>query len=710
MKIARDNTDANPELSVILTAAAISVLAFSQTLYAADDQVKLDAQATASRVDKEPETISPEVVVTAQRLKQSLQDVPVAVTVMSEKDLIEQGVHNVVDLAAQVPSLQISSAGQIYLRGIGTNQTNENADPTVAPYLDGVYLARPASMLAVGFYDVERVEVLRGPQGALYGRNATAGSLNIITRQPTFDLGGSVALDVGNYQQKILSGMVNLPLSNEWALRAAFQNNSHEGYTPSANVHAPAADSADTKSARLSLLYQPSTTLSVLARYDTTSDAGITYQYGTVQVPTVGDLTRLSAATLPAFNDSDYSGASLELNWDIGPGKLTAAAAHRRANVNMMGEDVPSVTQLTRSDDVTDQLDLRYSLNTRAIQYVAGLYYFTEHNDVDVRFNFVPGSCCGFEQIVNNKSLAAYGQMTLAVTDRLRATAGLRDTNDRKARDGGMFNLDANFNVTTVSAPSDSLGQWNKLNYKFGTEYDVNKNSMLFANVSTAYKAGGANDNSTVYNPETILAYEIGVKNRFLGNRLQLNLDLFRYNYTNLQLQRVVGDHAETDNAGTAISQGLEAEAIFRINATDRVDMSAGVLDGRYTDFKIQNLVNGAIVVSDYSGNKLANAPPVTANLAYQHVFATSGGQLTARFQTHYEAAKYLDFSDVSTSKQVSYTKSDMIFTYAPNAARWSLMAYARNIENKTVMTYFSYGYANIAPPRTIGVRITNSF
>nr|WP_315400633.1 TonB-dependent receptor [uncultured Duganella sp.] len=652
-----------------------------------------------------------EVVVTAQRRKQSLQKAAVAVTAVGEGQLIQQGARSVVDVAAMVPSLQISQTGQIALRGVGTPSTSENADPTVAPHVDGIYIARPVAMLGAGLFDVERVEVLRGPQGTLYGRNATAGSMNIITRQPEFATEGSLATEFGNYDLKLLSGMANVALSDVLALRVAAQTNSHSGYIASGNIRTPATDSADTASARVSLLYKPSRDWSALVRIDSTRDTGNSYQYGTVPVAADGKALRASAAILPAWNDGRYNGASLEMNWLLGPGNLTYVGARRRTATDQLTQLVAyDIPLRSKSTDVTDQQELRYVGDLGKFNFVTGLFYFKEENTVDFRANF--GGCCAYENQVDNKSFALYGQGTYRLTDRLRTTLGLRRTHDKKSRTGGGFALDGDFNIGGSISPSDSFGDWRRTNYKVGVEFDVGNNSMLFANLSTGYKAGGANDNSTVYDPESIKAWELGWKNRFLDNRLTLNLDVFNYDYSALQLQRYMVGTVVTLNAGKAYSRGIELEGSYRPTADDQFDFSVGAMRARYSDF-VEVAGNTAADVRDYSGNRLAKAPPVTVNLGYQHVFTVGTGTLTARAQTHYEAAKYMDYSNIASSRQRAYTRSDVVLTYAPADARWKLMAYARNLENKVVMTDFfvtngaAHGVlANIAAPLTTGLRL----
>jgi iron complex outermembrane receptor protein len=720
-----------------LTPLATSLMAcgFIAHIPAASAQQETPAAAESKEAKGAKEARDPAkletVIVTSQRRKQSLQKTPVAVTAINETKLIEQGIQNTVDLTTQVPSFEASQDGQVYLRGVGTSQTNENAEPTVGAHTDGIYLARPKSVMATGFYDVERVEVLRGPQGTLFGRNSTSGSLNVITRQPGFETEGSASLEAGNYGKLLFGGMVNVPLSKEWAFRAAFQSNSHRGFTSPVNDVAPALDSADAKSARVGLLYKPSERFSALLRLDATNDRGLTEQYGTKRIPGTEGPGAVAAAgpSRPAFVDDRYNGAALEINADAGPGKLTFVTARRVADVNELGETIPTaLPTLTRFKDVTNQHELRYVYEGQKLQVVGGLFHYTERNDVDSRFDvgpiYAPLNCCSFEFKLKNVAAAVYGQATYAVMPDLRVTGGLRMTDDKKDSGGifiGALSADGKLDLAGGGIPVASSGHWKKLNYKVGLEYDVAAQSMLFANVSTGFKSGGANNNrvnaNTIYDPEHIRAYEIGWKNRFLDDRVQLNLDLFRYDYTDLQVQRFVPDPlfgfaSQTINAGRARSEGLEIEAFWRLSDTDRVDVTLARLDAKYVDFRVEDAPG---VFSTYDGKRLAKAPKNAISVGWEHSFDFGNAMLKLRLQTHYESAKYLLYTNEAASLQPSFTKSDVIATWQPDGGRWSLMGYVRNIENREVRTFYTSAgangsYVNTAPPRTYGLRFEARF
>lgn len=708
----------NIESKNYLPLASVIALAVSQSTLA---ETNTPAAATGPVLE--------EVIITAQRRSESLQDTPIAITALSDKALAEQGIRSPVDLADRIPSLQIGTSGQIYLRGVGTPNVNEVADPTVATHLDGIYLARPAGVIGAGIYDAARVEVLRGPQGTLYGRNATSGSINIVTRKPEFENNGSVSIEAGNYGTVVSSGYANIALSETVALRGSFQTNSHQGYLDSTNSEHPDYDSADSKSARLQLLIEPRDDLSVLLRGDYTRDNGLRSTFGIVR-KTVGETVDedTSSGAYPAYNDSEYAGFSAEVNWDLAQGTLTYLGGYRLTEVDNNGEYLPFNGAIVNySKDETIQQELRFVGETDSLTYIVGLFYFDEENAVDASFQAGPGGIFfQFDQDpVIAKSLAAYGQATYTIVDSLRATAGVRYTKDKKSRDGVGNLLDVDFSFIDQFTENSASGEWEKVNWKLGFEYDMGADAMLYANVGTGYKAGGYFDGTTnnTFEPEDIRAYETGVKSQWLDNTLTVNLDGFYYDYTNLQVSTFAdvtnsGVLSQvTLNAGEARSYGLETEIHYLLNESNRADVSFGYLNATYESFFLKNgdQFSGLGNPVDYTDNDLAKAPDFTVNIGYEHDFTLSKGILTGRIQTHYEGDKNLDYHNFDITEQDSYTKTDLILTYTPNTEDWSLMAYVRNIEDERPFIDLSpntltTAYGNVGAPRLIGARFSINF
>jgi iron complex outermembrane receptor protein len=727
--------------TMLLASAAVAAVGlYAPTAYAQQtEQLQLD-----------------EVVVTAQRRSENLQKTPLTISAVTGEKLESQGIKTVVDLANQVPALQITSSGagaaQIFLRGIGSTNTTEVGDPAVAYHIDGIYIARSTSVGAL-FYDIDRVEVLRGPQGTLYGRNATAGAINVITKQPKFDYEAFGSVDVGNYGALTTSGMVNIPVSETLAVRAAFQQSRHDGYVVALNKGPGTGGNdrydQDDKSARVQLLWKPTDALSVRLTTDYLHQGGAgggDSTYGTARV--TGDPWTCNCATNIYRNNKFYSFGG-EANWDLGFATLTYLTGFNFSRLDRSGENASTgAPNYFKGKDHTWSHELRLGGRTGDLTWVAGLYRFTEDNNVDFRVFLATNSYLSFIQPeVTAKSWAAFGQGTYAVTDRLRLTAGLRYTEDQKARNGGTFLTNGAGAITSTVVLNVADAKWDALNWKAGADFDLTDSSMLYANAATGYKAGGYFDGvgANTYAPEKITSYEAGVKNRFLDNRLQLNASAFLYDYQDFQVSAVgviAGQNATvTLNADKAKVYGLEFETNLVITENDRLDATLGWLHAEYTDFVLPlgdafannsanatmpacytaNFAAAAPRSTNFSGCRMARTPEWTLNVGYQHTWnLESGAKLTGRISSHYETGKNLEYHGFAQNKQDAFTKTDLNLTYASSDDRWSLQGYVRNLEDENVRTASSpnattglatNGNAEFyAPPRTYGVRLGVTF
>jgi iron complex outermembrane receptor protein len=697
-----------------------------------------------------------EVVVTAQRRSENLQKTPLTLSAVTGEKLESQGIKTVVDLANQVPALQITSSGagaaQIFLRGIGSTNTTEVGDPAVAYHIDGIYQARSTSVGAL-FYDVDRIEVLRGPQGTLYGRNATAGAINVITKQPKFDYEANGSVDVGNYGALTTSGMVNIPVSETLAVRAAFQQSRHDGYVVVLNKGPGTGGNdrydQDDKSARIQLLWKPTDVLSVRLTTDYLHQGGAgggDGTYGTTRV--TGDPWTCNCST-NVYRNNKFFSAGGEVNWDLGFANLTYLTGYNFSRLDRSGENASTgAPNFFKGKDFTWSHELRLGGKTGDLTWVAGLYRFTEDNNVDFRVFLATNSYLSFIQPeVTAKSWAAFGQGTYAVTDRLRVTGGLRYTEDQKGRNGGTYLTNAAGAITSTVVINKADAKWDALNWKVGTDFDLTGSSMLYANVATGYKAGGYYDGigANTYEPEKITSYEAGVKNRFLDNRLQFNASAFLYDYQDFQVSAVgviAGQNATvTLNADKAKVYGLEFETNLVITENDRLDATLGWLHAEYTDFVLplgdafaNNNSNASVAAcytanfaaaaprsTDFSGCRMARTPEWTLNVGYQHTWnLETGAKLTGRISTHYETGKTLEYHGFAQNKQDAFTKTDLNLTYASSDDRWSVQGYVRNLEDENVRTASSpnatTGLATngngefYAPPRTYGLRLGVTF
>ena len=707
-----------------------------------------------------------EVVVTAEHREETVQKTALSITAISGDSLASQGIGNADGLSNVVPSVHIATdpggATQIAVRGLVGTQVDEEGDPAVAFNMNGVYLARAQSYSAA-FFDVDRVEVLRGPQGTLYGRNSSAGIVNVLTKRPTdrFEVGGAV--EYGNYDTINTSGEINTPFSDKFSVRTAFQTQRHAGY---AN-NAPATNTydADSQAVRVSALWKPSDTFQWLAIVDTQHQGGASggFRGGGGAIPLTGDPWTYPLSIDTHLNHKDY-GFTSQIDWKLGFANLTYLASER-------GERQQDLTQRGRDGLVfhgiftqnQESHEVRLANSSASLKWVVGAYYFHEKNtaflalplpqvaplagppttELNASFNLVfikPNS--------PSTSKAAFAQATYSVTDRLRLTGGLRYTSDFKAAFNGrtLLTFPNGSPDVTIATANESVNFTNT-SFKAGVDFDVTSTSMAYATLTTGYKAGGYFDGAppNSYKPEKVRSVELGSKNRFANNRVQVNADVFDYDYSDFQATgvRLVGGQPSsvTLNAGKAHVYGLELETIFQFAHSDRIDLNADYLHGRFTNFSLPlgdtysnaGFTKPPVCVAspndpscfnpvDYSGNTLPHSPEVNITGTYSHAWSLgSGASLTAVGQVHYESKQSLEYGNFAISNQPSFTRSNASITYGAPDGKWSAQAYVRNIENKNVLTLavsnagtapnvVTNGDGTLASPRTYGVRLAAKF
>ncbi|MBB3222648.1 TonB-dependent receptor [Pseudoduganella umbonata] len=668
-----------------------------------------------------------EVIVTAQKRPEAASRTPVSLTALSGDELQKKGIQNAEDLTNAIPNVQIGTEGagntNIYIRGIGSNNTTEQGDPAAAFHIDGVYLARP-DQARNAFLDVERVEVLRGPQGTLYGRNATAGAVNVITNKPAEQFDASANLEVGNYNLRRAEAMVNVPVNQTLALRAAVLARSEDNYidTPRAT-----GNRASQKTARLHALFKftPSSTWLVTldgSRFEGPASPGVPLPL-TVRHGSGG---QRNDTVLRADGDSYYTGVTSELNTAVDNLTFTWLASTRNRRLDWRSRLITPMApngsengSYTRSEQLSNEFRLSSSANG-PLRWVAGLYFFSETQDTQGAFSD------GFLDFdVNDadaKSRALFGQATYTFTPALRGTLGLRSTRDEKSC-GDCVRSVAGFSATTNEERSWSHNDW-----KLGLDYDLDKNTMVYAVAGSGYKAGGYNLAAPAvpflgqaaapahfYDPEQLLSIEAGIKGRILGNRGRYTAAFFVYDYKDLQVSTLLplGGGLTTGGVGNAAKArvyGFEAESRLRAGQNGTVTSSIGLTSAKYDTYTscTDELVGTRL---DCSGNYLRNAPKVTVTLGYEHFIPLERGELVARLDTRYSSKYYNDDANSDVFIQDSYTRTNLSLRYDAPGGRWYATAHARNLENNNVVNarlsntvFGAFGYT--ASPRTVGLSV----
>jgi iron complex outermembrane receptor protein len=655
-----------------------------------------------------PTAIDPnpiEVIVTANRREQSLTKTPLAITAITGEKLGSEGITNTANLTNILPNVQNGPAG-FSIRGVASGDFTEKGDPSTAFNLDGVYIARPTEQ-SLSLFDIERVEVLRGPQGTLYGRNATAGVVNVITAKPADAFDASASVEAGNYSTVRTNAMVNVPLSDTIALRVSGAFNKHDGYTSTHDGSKSLDDQEDVAlRARLRIKTSTKSDLLVTADYGKMDNTGVA-SIAQPRVFSVNDDHSLRYQN-PGIDNSNYfraSGVAAEYNADLGFAKLTYLFGYRKSKWNALATKGDGIADIRNVQDHTqDSHELRLaSQGNGPLQYVGGLYYFHEDTDTSPSLDITGVGRLSFDLHAKGRSYAPFGQVTYSLTPALRLTGGARYTWDDKKRDG-TFRF-GTFDPT----PYDANYKASKATWKAGAEYDLSNTVLTYASVSTGYKAGGFNDGNPqtqpalYYGPETLTSYEAGIKGSLLNRKLYFSASAFYYDYKGLQLGTVLPQGGQvTSNAGKSNVSGFELEGSWKALPDTTVNYSLAILNAKYDEYLPQG-VGGA----DYAGRRLDRSPKVSGRIGVSQNFPLeNGGRITGTAAVKYSDSYMVsDFGVPIQYKQPSYTRTDVTLGYYAPGGTWYVQAYGRNLENKRLLGLVEFGSFSLSEPRQFGIR-----
>jgi iron complex outermembrane recepter protein len=718
----------------------------------------LMAQATAPAVaQSEPATAGEiaEIVVTASKRSENLSKTPLAVSVLSQDQMTQVGITSTKDLTKEVPNLSLAVNGEgdavvINLRGIQSSNIFPDGDPAVAVYVDGVNIPRTQGLNG-DLYDLARVEVLRGPQGTLYGRNATAGSINIITAPPTQNLAAHVDVAYGAFSDVSAHGFVNVPVNDTFALRAAFSVHRNDGYFDNHATVDQNYDRANDVFGRLTGLWKPTDQFSWQLALSDFNSLG-SPNPGIATAPDGKPADRLPvfdrpASDVPEPHDHvnslgvrsrmDYQlSDALSIDYVAGYGRVIYA--NRQVS---LGSPLPYVIGVSDADvELSDSLNENYSheldlsWSHGGWRNIIGGTYFHErnHNIADFTvYNFG----IDYDFTIPNttqKSVGVFDQATYALRDGLSLTAGVRYSHDEKNKDGEFisfcppftpYNGSYGYNPACfVRIPDAEQGSWSKVTWKVGIDADIGPSTLLFGSVSTGYKAGGLSDANSPgqlpppYQPEDVTNYEIGFKTKGFDSRLQFNADIFYMNYKNLQVTQVQQPIGQlTANAAAAAIYGTELETTWIATIHDRVSGFLNFLHATYDRFENAVDAQTSIVYPSLAGHSLPEAPRLSARFRYQHDFVLpNGGLLSPSGSVYYQTHVFLREFNLPIDRVGAYSKSSVDITYKSPSGKWSIDVFGENLEDKAIRsaqfvlagTYLSY----YDPPRTYGLRVSRDF
>jgi len=685
-----------------------------------------------------------EVIVTATKGgATNLQQTPLAISAFSGDQLAQAMATNVRDLTSTVPNLSISqstSFAEIYIRGVGSNNTGNGSDPDVTVQVDGIYYARPFTQFA-DFLDVDRVEVLRGPQGTLYGRNAVGGTINVVSRQPSDTFRAEEQLTLGNYgevqEQAYVSGPI-LPGTLQFSVAADYER--HDDYLENIgsgnNVFGQ-----NEGGMRAQLRWEGASNLNAttrldfhIASYDLENFDELTAPLppslvaeGALNNTIYGDYTKVALNSPQYANVATY-GVAEEVNFAFSDAlSLKSLSAYRKStNYGHVDSDytnlnIASVFQGEDEDQMTQEFNLvgRYG----PADFVTGLYYFHENDqsstyvarpEVDLKIGIPP--------LTHTNSEAAFAQGTYHITDEVSVIAGARYTMEQK-----QMYQDYNYTNLTTGAPTGTPASifnldrdYSAFTPKGGINWQALENLLLYTSVTKGYKSGGYNyvassAAAAAFEPEKLLSYEAGEKSDWLDHRLRVNVTGFIYHYQDLQVNQLISPGVVSiSNAADASVKGAELEITALPVSGLQLVANLSKLDARYSSYPNAPLAaalgTGTI---DATGHYLDAAPPYSVFVSAQYEWGVGTASIFVRSEYSWQDRVFYDPSNFLSQSQGAYGLLNLYGGYKWTNG-WQAQLWGKNVTDKEYL----FGTVANGPvpsgeagaPRTFGVRFTKSW
>lgn len=675
-----------------------------------------------------------EVVVTAQRRTERLQDVPIAVSALSGEQLEQAGAARVVDLSGIVPNLasRVQANGiQLYIRGVGANTGASPGDePSVSTYIDGMYMPTGSSVAASSFPNIERVEVLKGPQGTLFGRNATAGVLQIVTRDPSQDeLTGEASLGYGRYDTVTAKGYISGPLTSWLAADLAlFKEEQDDGL--GRNVYNGRETFAyDDLGLRSKWLITPAegTEIRVIGDYHRYESDSPQYQLAQSGRSGLNPIYVYPGAfntqgNFDPLNDLEEFSASIKLDQDIGDLHFANQATYRDFE-NQVRQDLDSTPIAALDADlygeartITNEAQLFGPTDSR-LEWMVGAFYF------DLEGGYEPfhqvGSVTGANAFLDTytwqdiKSFSPYAQGTYALTDATKLTLGLRHTSETRE-----FSARVEGPSGVITGPITDELKSKDWTWRVALAHEFTPDVSGYVSYNRGIKSGGysmTSPTAPAYEPEQLDAYEVGMKTELLSGALRLNLAAFYYDYQDVQVRQNAAGFNIVTNAASGESLGLDFDYAWQVTDSFKLTGGMGWLPtAEFTDYENAPHVGpsgGATTFASATDNRLTNSPELTASTAGQYEWLLANEQsLLANIGITYEGYSY-----ANPDNRVKYPERTLVNASVTwNRGDFSAEVWLRNAFDEEYYTYRSNnGFGDLQVrglPRTYGVRLTQKF
>ncbi|HKT16213.1 MAG TPA: TonB-dependent receptor [Allosphingosinicella sp.] len=732
----------------------------------------VQSQATAPAASDDSVALG-EIVVTAQKRSERLQDVPVTVSAVTAETLNKTGVESTQSLVSLIPGLNVNSSisgFRPFLRGVGTVTANAGNENSVSTYVDNVYMTSLNQGLA-NLSSIEAVEVLKGPQGTLFGRNATGGVVNIKTKNPSHNFGGKVTVGYDNYETLVGIGYVTGGLSENLAADlAVYYSDQGQGYGH--NLFTGNEVNKDkTYTIRSKVMFTPSPqdTFILAADYSRLKTSGLNSYHpfpGTTVEWGPPDATHPPPKGAPytfpggpwdadVFHDpfakNWAAGASLTYDHEFDWATLRSITSYRRSRMKQAWNATPVPVNVQYAGwnqperQFTQELQLS-SLSTSDVKWILGLYYIKASAETDPFFIFgtaqsVYPNRLEFVMKQSIDSPAAYGQVTVPVPalGDTNITGGLRYTIDKRSIVGRTQIVTTTPPITVVATPASGLTDASKtfktFTWRLSIDHHFTPDVMIFASYNRGFKAGAYNTippggpTATPTNPEFLDAYEIGLKSKLLDGKLIFNTSAFYYDYKDLQVTIYNQTSAVTVNAAAARIIGVDVDATAQLSRYLRVNVGAELLDHKYTDYPnypvltpvpIVNGMGGGVartfpVGGNARGNALSYTSDAVVNGALFFEYPTDSGTFDFNTNVSWNSGFTFEPSEVVASGEFVDLSATAGFTLANGTTRFQV--FGKNLLNEKVPRVLvtggnpgGYIETTYRPPRTYGVRISQEF
>ncbi len=665
-----------------------------------------------------------EIVVTAQRRSQSLQDVPITINAMGEDQIDELGIEKAADLAGILPGLTVgefAGTANISIRGVGTTIVSGAGEGSVALHLDGIFM--PSTLMGnLAQKDLGRIEVLRGPQSTLYGRNATGGVINFFSAAPEEGFSAGASATAGNYDYRAIEGYVTGALSDRVRARLYAEGEERDGYTDNV-ITGQDLDDLQGVGGRLAIdaevMDSWDAELRVTLRQEDSAQPvydPFDPSFSPFPAPLVAFDPRETATPVDVFSEKEFLLASLKNEFhgiadDVTLVSLTGYT-HLENDSRNDALGIALGTPLSRDEEVTG-ISQEFNLVGESVNtsWVVGVYGLHQENDNQ---SFTDFSAIG---LPNNSvfmkserdAISAFGDLEYAFTDKWSGIVGARLGYERVETDLTVL---AGFTplCTPESVPQKETDEY--VTGRLGLNYQLSDDALIYGQVSRGYKAGGFSFSNcdNPYDPEKLDAVEIGIKSRSLDGRLVANVSGYYYDYRDLQLELATASGIPVENADEAHVFGADIELNYLPTATWEIGLALTLLDAEYDEFINRDPNFGVPIGTDLSGVRLNNAAPISGTLSIQKDFLFDIGSFRFRGEAYMTDDYNLREFDEPYVIQDGYTSLNFYGIYADPSDRFEARAFVKNATDETVLAGvlgFGGPFGVWQTPRFYGIELT---